>query len=144
VLNDDGTLDRKALRDIIFADLRAKQQLDSLLHPLIFQAMHAAAETLAAPYCILVIPLLFETKMTQLADRILVVDCPVETQIIRVKQRDHLPDGQIQAIIDSQVSREYRIAHADDLLENRHANDKLAEQVKKLHNLYLSISLSQD
>jgi dephospho-CoA kinase len=84
--------------------------------------------------------LLFEAQLTAVIDRILVVDCPVETQIKRVKARDQLSLETIQAIIDSQVSRSFRITHADDLIDNSESGGKLAEQVKRLHNLYLSIS----
>ncbi|WP_019864893.1 dephospho-CoA kinase [Methylovulum miyakonense] len=144
ILNVDGSLDRSHLRDIIFADAEAKQKLESILHPLVYQAILAAVGQTISPYCVICIPLLFETKMTRLADRILVIDCPTEIQVMRVRQRDHLSDGQIQAIIGSQVPRDFRIANANDLIENTGTNDKLAEQVKKLHNLYLSISNCQD
>ncbi|MFZ2451543.1 MAG: dephospho-CoA kinase [Methylovulum miyakonense] len=144
ILNIDGSLDRSHLRDIIFADAEAKQKLESILHPLVYQAILAAVGQTISRYCVICIPLLFETKMTRLADRILVIDCPTETQVMRVRQRDHLSDGQIQAIIGSQVPRDFRIANANDLIENTGTNDKLAEQVKKLHNLYLSISNCQD
>jgi dephospho-CoA kinase len=144
MLNADGSLCRPCLRELVFSHPEEKQKLEAIMHPLIFQTMQTAIKQIDAQYCLLAIPLLFETQMTQLVDRILVVDCPVESQIRRVEKRDHLPLGQIQAIIASQVSREYRISHADDLIENTENNGKLAEQVKKLHNLYLSISNFQD
>lgn len=144
ILNGDGSLNRGRLRAIVFADTMAKQKLEGILHPLVLLTMQTALKALAAPYCVLCIPLLFEANMTHLADRVLVIDCPEETQVSRVKARDRLPAAQIQAIMASQVSRAYRIAHADDLLENMESNDKLAEQVKKLHNLYLSISDCRD
>jgi dephospho-CoA kinase len=78
--------------------------------------------------------------MTHFVDRVLVVDCPVELQIARVKSRDGLSESRIQSIIDSQVSREIRLSLADDVIDNSESGSKLAEQVKKLHNLYLSIS----
>lgn len=144
MLNSDGSLNRSHLRNLVFSHPEDKAKLESILHPLIFQAIQTSVEMLDTQYCLICIPLLFETQMTQLVDRILVVDCPEETQILRVRQRDHLAREQIQAIIHSQVSREYRITHANELIENTESNDKLAEQVKKLHNLYLSISNCQD
>jgi len=144
VLNPDGSLNRRHLREIVFSDLKQKQKLESILHPLIYKTLQAELEPLVAPYCIISIPLLFETDMTHLVDRILVIDCPVETQIERVKIRDNLTIERIQSIIDNQVSRAYRIAKADDLIDNSTTDYRLAEQVKKLHNLYLSLSACRD
>ncbi|WP_027148920.1 dephospho-CoA kinase [Methylobacter tundripaludum] len=144
ILNPDGSLNRRHLREIVFSDLKQKQKLESILHPLIYKTLQAELEPLIAPYCIISIPLLFETDMTHLVDRILVIDCPVETQIERVKIRDNLTIERIQSIIDNQVSRAYRIAKADDLIDNSTTDYRLAEQVKKLHNLYLSLSACRD
>ncbi|MDO9423483.1 MAG: dephospho-CoA kinase [Methylobacter sp.] len=144
ILNPDGSLNRKNLRELVFSDLEQKQKLESILHPLIYKTLQAELEQLIAPYCIISIPLLFETGMAHLVGRILVIDCPVETQIERVKTRDRLTVARIQSIIDNQVSRAFRKAKADDLIDNSNADYRLAEQVKKLHNLYLSLSAYQD
>jgi dephospho-CoA kinase len=141
-INPDGSLDRHYLRDTIFSNRQQKQQLEDILHPLVFAAMEKAIDQLNDPYCILSVPLLFETHMAHFVDRILVVDCPAEAQIARVRRRDGLDDVRIQSIIDSQASRDYRLAHADDIIDNSLASSELAEQAKKLHNLYLSISAS--
>ncbi len=144
IISPDGSLDRKALRDLVFSDPKQKQKLESILHPLIYKTLQTDLEQLTAPYCIISIPLLFETGMTHVVDRILVIDCPVETQVERVKVRDSLPIERIQSIIDSQVSRAFRKTKADDLIDNSDTDYRLAEQVKKLHNLYLSISACRD
>jgi dephospho-CoA kinase len=140
ILNPDGSLNRSRLREIVFSDPAQKQKLESILHPLVYQSIQAELERLNAPYCIIAIPLLFETNMTHFVDRVLVVDCPVETQIARVRKRDQLSLERIRSIIDSQVSRDVRKSHADDLIDNSESDYRLAEQVKKLHNLYLSLS----
>lgn len=145
ILNPDGSLNRKKLREQVFSDLKQKQKLESILHPLIYKTLQAELEQLiAVPYCIISIPLLFETDMAHLVDRILVIDCPVETQIDRVKVRDNLTIERIQSIIDSQVPRTFRKAKADDLIDNSVTDYRLAERIKKLHNLYLSISACRD
>jgi dephospho-CoA kinase len=141
ILNLDGSLNRKKLGQLIFSDRQQKQKLETILHPEIYQAIQTAIKSLNLPYCIISIPLLFETNMIDLVDRILVIDCPVESQIERVQKRDGLPLAQIQAIIDSQVSRIYRKTHAHDLIDTSKTNDKLAETVKKLHNSYLCLSV---
>jgi len=140
VFNPDCSLNRDNLRQLIFSDPQKKQRLESILHPLVYQSIHVELNKLNTQYCIICIPLLFETHMTRLVDRILVVDCPVETQIERVRKRDNMTMETIQSIIDNQVSRTFRKAQANDLIDNSETDDRLAEEVKKLHNLYLSIS----
>lgn len=140
ILNKEGSLNRKKLGQLIFSDSLQKQKLEAILHPQIYKAIQAALNLLDSAYCIISIPLLFETNMIDLVDRILVIDCPEESQIERVHKRDGLAMTQIQAIIDSQVTRTYRRTHAHDLIDTSIANDKLAETVKKLHNSYLSLS----
>lgn len=144
LLNTDGSLNREKLRELIFSDPKQKQKLESILHPLVYESIQTKVEQLKSPYCIICIPLLFETNMTNFVDRILVVDCPVETQIERVSKRDNMTRERIQSIINSQVSRTFRMAKAHDLIDNSETDDRLAEDVKKLHNLYLSLSACQD
>jgi dephospho-CoA kinase len=144
ILNPDGSLNRKKLGERIFSDPEQKQKLESILHPIIYKTIQSEIEQLNAPYCIICIPLLFETGMVHFVDRVLVVDCPVEMQIERVKNRDNLTVEKIQSIINSQASREFRKEKADDLIDNTVTDYRLAEQVKKLHNSYLSLSDHQD
>ncbi len=143
LIQPDGSLNRAVLRERVFADPRQKAKLERIMHPRIFADMTAKMNLLLTePYCILSIPLLFETQKTAFVDRVLIVDCPIEAQIRRVEQRDGLREEDIRAIIASQVSRQYRISHADDSIDNTLAPSELAEHVKKLHNFYLSISAS--
>ncbi len=139
IINSDNSLNRHYLRELIFSDKEKKLQLESILHPLIFQQIQAECDKQTSHYGILAIPLLIETKMTHFADRILVVDCPVETQIERVKQRDNLSIDRILSIISSQSSRKTRLSYADDVIDNSNSTSQLAEQVKKLHNYYLNL-----
>jgi dephospho-CoA kinase len=141
ILNPDGSLNRNNLREQVFSNSEKKQKLESILHPLVYKAIQSEIGKLDANYCIICIPLLLETGMGHFVDRILVVDCPVKTQIARVKNRDNLSLERIQSIIDSQVSRAFRKSKADDIIDNSKTDYRLAEQVKKLHNLYLSLSL---
>lgn len=144
LMQPDGSLNRAALRERVFSDPRQKAELERIMHPRVFAEMTAKMNLLTDPYCILSIPLLFETEKAAFVDRVLIVDCPVEAQIRRVQQRDGLREEQIRAIIATQVSRQYRFSHADDIIDNTLAPSELAEHVKKLHNFYLSISASQD
>lgn len=140
IVDDDGRLNRKQLRDLIFSNPAKKKQVEDLLHPLIYQQMNDEFSRQSSPYSIFCIPLLMETKMEPFVDRVLVVDCSVNCQIKRVVSRDKLSNDRILSIIDSQVSRDYRISHADDVVDNSKSATQLAEQVKKLHNQYLSFS----
>lgn len=141
ILLENGELNRVALKAHVFQNSFAKKQLEAILHPLIFAEISQKILQLSNAYCIISIPLLFETNAQYLVNRILVIDCDLPTQIARIKKRDNLSTKQIQAIIDSQVSSEFRKAHADDLLNNTKQPEVLAKEVKKLHNFYLSLSL---
>lgn len=144
VLHKNGELNRAYLKKYIFNDFSAKQQLEAILHPLIFQEISNQLTKISADYCIISIPLLFETHAESLVNRILVVNCDTKIQIERVKQRDNLSIEQIQAILKAQVSMEFRKIHAHDIIENSNKKDLVVEHVKKLHNFYLSLSHYQD
>lgn len=137
-LNTDGRLNREQMRDTIFSNPSARKKLEQLLHPPIRQHMHDWLASQTTPYAILVIPLLLETGQSNLIDRLLVVDIPANEQIRRVNQRDGLKSEQIQQILSAQISREERLAAADDVLTNDGTIDSLRQQVEKLHHLYLS------
>lgn len=140
----DGSLDRSAMRELIFADTEQKRKLEAIVHPKVRQTILKRVASLDASYCIICVPLLVESDMVNLVDRVLVVDCPVETQVERVTKRDCLDEKIVRAIIASQVTREQRKALANDLIDNASSDSMLAEQVKKLHNLYLYLSVRQD
>ena len=142
IINQDGTLNRAKLKGIIFSDKEKKQQLEAILHPLIYQQMQLECAQQTTEYCILCIPLLIEANRKDAVDRILVIDCPVEMQKKRVSQRDKLSSEKITSIISSQVSRKLRLSHADDIIDNSNSANLLAEQVKKLHNQYLLLAIT--
>ena len=88
-------------------------------------------------------PLLLESKNPYAVDRVLLIDCPLETQLQRVISRDQLSRQQAQAIIDSQMSRADRLVKADDLIDNTAGPEQLAEQVKRLHNSYILLATAR-
>ncbi|MEI8235807.1 MAG: dephospho-CoA kinase [Methylococcaceae bacterium] len=145
ILLGNGELNRTALRDCVFFDLEAKKKLEDALHPMIFEEIRFQLNLIHdEPYCIVSIPLLFETQSQRLVDRVLVVDCDKKTQYERVQKRDNLTISCIDNIISTQVSAEFRRNNANDILDNSKDSSLLAQQVKKLHNFYISLSLSQD
>ena len=144
IIDAEGSLNRKKLSQLIFSDKQQKHTLEAILHPKIYLSIQTAIKSVNSAYCIISMPLLFEANMIDLVDRILVIDCSIDNQIERVQKRDNMPLLQIQAIIDSQVSRTYRKAHANDIIDTTKTNHILAETVKKLHNLYIYLSACQD
>ncbi|MCU7919857.1 MAG: dephospho-CoA kinase [Candidatus Thiodiazotropha sp. (ex Epidulcina cf. delphinae)] len=140
MVDAQGQLDRSALRGIVFDNQEQRKRLEGILHPRIRQAMEAWLEQQSAPYVVLVIPLLFETGQTTLAERVLVVDCDESLQIERVANRDQLPMQQIQRIMASQVGRKTRLAGADDVIENNGSLEALIEATNRLHQYYLELA----
>ncbi len=135
----DGNLNRQRLREIIFADELARANLERIMHPQIRARMRQQAQATEAPYAILAIPLLFEKGLEQMVDRILVIDCSLEQQIQRTSARDDVPPEQARSITDTQVSRSYRVAAADDLIDNSGSLEQLMPQVVALHKRYLAL-----
>ncbi|MCU7906947.1 MAG: dephospho-CoA kinase [Candidatus Thiodiazotropha sp. (ex Epidulcina cf. delphinae)] len=140
VMDSHGQLDRAALRGIVFDDQEQRKRLEGILHPRIRQAMEKWLGRQSAPYAVLVIPLLFETGQTTLADRVLVVDCDESQQIKRGANRDRLPRKQIQQIMASQVDRQTRLLGADEVIENNGSLEMLIEATERLHHHYLNLA----
>ncbi len=142
ILSACGEIDRKKLRQIIFNDPLAKQNLERILHPLIIKKIIAKTQLLTAPYCIIVIPLLVETGFASkdFLDRICVVDTTESLQIERASRRDSTSPQEILKIINDQCPREERLRAADDIIVNNNDLVSLEKQVKKLHQQYLQMS----
>ncbi len=139
-LNKHGELNRQWLRQRIFNYPEEKIWLEQRLHPLILQEMHLRIASCRSPYCIVIIPLLIEKKPIPGIDRILVVDCEEKQQIERASLRDNCAPAIIQAIMNQQISREKRLAAADDIIYNLENIKTLKEQITALHTAYLRIS----
>jgi dephospho-CoA kinase len=136
-----GALDRARMRSLVFSDAGAKARLEAILHPRIRDAALAAAAAASGCYVIYAVPLLIESgTWRERVTRILAVDCPEEVQIARVMARNNLPESQVRAIMAAQVSRQARLAAADDVIENSAGIEALAPQIDRLHDLYLAFS----
>ncbi|QLQ30355.1 MAG: dephospho-CoA kinase [Candidatus Thiothrix singaporensis] len=139
-LQDDGKLDRAWLRRAVFSDEHRLQQLESILHPLIrLEILRQISACEQGLYVVVDVPLLFEKGYTELFDRILVVDCLPEEQKLRVKVRDGSDDGVIDAIMQSQVSRDERLQRADDIVENSSSITVFYQKIDYLHNKYANM-----
>jgi len=136
----DGRLDRDYMRQRIFSDPTQKSRLEAILHPKIRQRIRALLSDIRTPYCIVVIPLLLETRQTDLVDRILVIDSPEKEQLIRVAARDGLSDNDTLAIMASQADRNTRLAAADDIIVNDRDITELTGRIQELHKHYMGIT----
>ena len=144
MLTEQGLLDRRALRERIFSDPAAKFWLNALLHPIIRSEMLRQCAAVSSPYCLLVVPLLVENRLTELADRVLVIDVDEATQIERTCRRDGVSREQAQAILASQANRSERLAMADDVLDNQSGTtETIRERILALHETYLAFASQQ-
>ena len=143
ILQQDGSLDRAALRSIVFSDPQQKAWLESLLHPLIREWIIQQLQISTGPYVVLESPLLFETDQHQLADTVLLVDIPEELQIERACARDSNLADQIKRIIDSQMPRQEKLSRADIVFDNSQPLETVASRVADLHNQFLSLAAAK-
>jgi len=139
IINSDGSLNRSALRDIIFSKPPLKKWLEKLLHPLIAKQMLVEIKKATSPYVVAVIPLLFETNFHQYIDRVLVVDASLAERKKRVVSRDGISSKLFNAIATSQISRNERLKKANDVIRNNKSKIELRQLVTQLHNFYLTI-----
>jgi dephospho-CoA kinase len=141
VIGPSGAMDRKRMRERVFADPVARKALEALLHPLIREQSRARIAAAQGPYVIHVVPLLIESAdYRSRVDRVLVIDSPEELQVERVRARSGLSPEEVRAVIASQATRAARLAAADDVIENRGTIDALRKQVAAFHRKYLQYS----
>lgn len=140
IIQSDGYLNRQHLRKIIFSNESEKQWLNALLHPLIQQETQRQLQQITNPYVIWVVPLLFENKLSHLADRVLVIDVTPEEQIQRTMQRDNVNQEHVANIMQSQTSRENRLLQSDDIITNHDGESDIAEKVAALHEKYMTLA----
>ena len=137
----DGSLSRERMRALVFEQPQAKEQLQSLLHPMIFQLIQQALEFVknkGKPLVVLDIPLLVESRhWRQNLDRVLVLDCSAETQIRRVTQRSQMSAAEVERIMANQASRAQRLSAADWVVANDTDDFKLLEENARLIQLHI-------
>jgi len=134
----EGALDRAKMRELVFTDPAARERLEAILHPRIREATAAAAAIATGAYVIFVVPLLIESgSWAGRVTRVLAIDCSEATQVARVMARNNLSEAQVRAIMAAQVTREQRLAAADDVILNDDGIDALRPQVERLHAFYM-------
>jgi len=149
IVDHNHQLNRKRLRDIIFTSSKNRQQLEAILHPkiqaIVLEKLAAleqknTTESTNIPYCIIVIPLFFETRSNYPIDRILVIDCTEHQQIERCMSRDNISKEQCKNIINNQTSRTERLERSDDVIKNETTPDSCYSQIRDNHEKYLNLS----
>jgi len=140
ILDDEGRLDRVELRRRIFADAATRREVESILHPEIVRELERQAGVTPGPYQVFVIPLLVEAGLEHLVDRVLVVDCPEDEQVRRLMARDGASREDAMRMLDSQVTRERRLAAADDVIDNSGAATDLPARVAELDRRYRDLA----
>ena len=137
----NGALDRTKLRKIVFSHTKNRHWLEQLLHPLIQTEIKRQIKLSSSPYCIVVIPLLFETSSSYpFLQRILVVDTAKESQITRTMTRDNITAKAALAILNTQTTQAERLRQADDIIHNNGTIAELAPQVDTLHEAYVLLA----
>ena len=142
LIDASGKLDRTKMRELVFTNPEARHKLEAILHPLIANVtMASVSQHSDAPYVVLVVPLLAESpQWLSRCDRVLVIDCEVETQIERVMTRSQLSREEVMAIIATQATRDARKAIANEVIVNESTLEALNQQVRKLHDFYLTMA----
>ena len=135
-----GELDRRKMREHVFADAGARRALEAITHPLIRARLLGWRDAQRAPYCVLDVPILVESGLDALVDRILVVDAPAAVQVQRLMARDGIGEDLARAMLAAQASRERRLAHADDVIRNDGAPQAVRDAVARLHAFYLDLA----
>jgi dephospho-CoA kinase len=136
-----GAMDRKRMRELVFADAEKKRRLEALLHPMIRAESERRIAAAPGPYVVHVVPLLVESPgFRERYQRVLVVDCPEALQVARVRQRSGLAEAEIRRIIDAQIQRQIRLAAADDVIDNSGSIAAMQQQVRQLHEKYLALA----
>lgn len=139
LLQADGSLNRGALRKVIFEDAEQRRWVEALLHPLIAEEIARSLTAATSPYAVFVSPLMVESGQYRITQRLLVVDAPEALRVERTLLRDHTTPEQVQAILKAQASREQRLQLADDVLVNDRDLAWLHSEVERLHTFYLTL-----
>jgi dephospho-CoA kinase len=140
ILTNKGTIDRYKLRDIIFNNDKARIKLENITHPIIFKNIDIQTSLINYPYCLIIVPLLIETKSVKHFDKVLLVDTLENIQFERVTKRDSISPTLLKKIIKTQVTRSERLKYADDIIENNNEIGNLNEYINILHKKYLTLS----
>ncbi|CAM5795416.1 MULTISPECIES: dephospho-CoA kinase [Brevibacillus] len=135
ILLPGGQIDRKKLGEIVFSDEAERQKLNAIVHPEVRRVMREeaeAAEKNGAKIVFMDIPLLFESKLQHMVDKIVVVYAPAHLQLARMMERDEFEEEQAQKRLRAQLPIEQKRADADFVIDNTGSREETEKQVIQL------------
>tara|TARA_E500000075_G_scaffold64079_1_gene57669 strand:- start:2256 stop:2852 length:597 start_codon:yes stop_codon:yes gene_type:complete len=140
-IDKNNNVDRALLRDEIFKNENKKEALESIIHPLVREEIFNFIKNSNSVYKIIMVPLIYETNSQDFYDKIVVVDCKEENQIIRASKRDNKTKNDIINIMKNQASSDERMSIADEVIKNDSSLDDLKKQVIRVHQKLLGINI---
>ena len=138
-LDNKKNINRELLRKDIFSNQTNKDILEDIVHPIVYDEILDFIANKQSPYCVVMVPLIFETNSSKNYDRILLIDCDTDTQIARSSKRDNQSSKDINKIISKQATRDERLSIADDIILNTSSLKDLYNNVLKIHIKYLEL-----
>jgi len=129
----DGVIDRSVLRNIVFKDELSRLELESIIHPQIFENVVEQLTAANQGFLILVVPLLFRSnKYLGLVDYSIFIDVKLDKIMRQVRSRSKLEDEMILKIIDSQVLASFQRHQANYVVRNSDGKDNLFMEIDKI------------
>jgi len=135
ILLEDGQIDRKKLGEVVFSDEAERQKLNAIVHPEVRRVMRQeaeAAEANGAQIVFMDIPLLYESKLQYLVEKIVVVYAPSDMQLARMMERDELDEEQAKKRLRAQFPIDQKKLEADFLIDNSQSREETQRQVEEL------------
>ena len=142
-LDKNNNIDRDLLRSEIFVNEEKKNILESIIHPIVREEITKFINQSDSIYKLIMVPLIYETNSQDFYDKIIVVDCNEENQILRASERDNKSKENIINIINNQASRDNRNSIADEIILNDSTLDNLRDQVIRVHQKLLGINIDE-
>jgi dephospho-CoA kinase len=144
IIGNNGQLERRKLRGVVFQNAKARKDLERIIHPEVWTEILKQLEVLDSAYTLVVVPLMVESDRVKIFDRVIVVDCDEKDQIERVVRRDGCTEDEVKAIIRVQAPHRARLAIATDIIHNTGDIAKLEFDVRQLHNQFLSFTMGKE
>jgi dephospho-CoA kinase len=135
VLGPDGALDRRAMAAVVFSDVQARRDLEAIVLPRVREATEQWLAAMAAqqhPFVVVAVPLLFEVGRDKDFDAVVVTRCAPEAQLQRLMARSSIPATEAQRRIDAQLPQDYKVSHADYVIDTNGSIADTDRQVARL------------
>jgi dephospho-CoA kinase len=144
IIGNNGQLERRKLRGVVFQNSKARKDLERIIHPEVWTEIFKQLEAFDSAYTLVVVPLMVESDRVNIFDRVIVVDCDEKNQIERVVRRDGCTEDEVKAIIRVQAPHQARLAIATDIIHNTGDVAKLELDVRHLHNQFIGFAMGKE